>query len=67
MVYELDSKQFEHEEKLSELTSKVETHILNYNIKLKLERQRTLKTFKKESTFTQQNEGNLSCGVDHSM
>jgi hypothetical protein len=37
MVVELDLKQFDHEERLNKLVNTIETHILNYNLKMRLD------------------------------
>ncbi len=37
MVFELDSKEFEIDEKLSLFISKVETFMLNYNLKIRMD------------------------------
>lgn len=45
MVFELDSKQFEIDEKLNLFINKVDTFMLNYNLKLRMDQ---IKQKKKE-------------------
>lgn len=52
MVFELDTKQFEIDERLNLFISKVDTFILNYNLKLRIDQ---LKQKKKEKLLLEPN------------
>ncbi len=43
MALELDAKQFEITERLNTVVNTVETHILNYNLKLRLDKAKSKK------------------------
>ncbi len=62
MAKELDAKQYEHEERLQALQKQLETHIFNYNLRVRREqtKMRKMQSFDRCKTGWIQDEGDYS-------